>query len=235
LWQVRTTFDISREENAVIAIEASILAADYARLGEQAREAEAAGVDAIQIDVMDGSFVSDITFGPGVVRALRREVNIPLDVDLMIVEPEKHLAAFVDAGADRLIVHREACADPHRMLQCVRTLDVEVGVAISPDTPLDALEGLLGLVDLVQIMTVNPGRGGQAFTHSQLDKIRRLRQVLDERGLDVRIGVDGGINTTTAPLVVEAGATVMVAGSAIYNNQASVAENVAALRASVRP
>jgi ribulose-phosphate 3-epimerase len=217
----------------MIVIEASILSADYARLGEQARQAEAAGVDAIQIDVMDGSFVPDITFGPGVVRALRPLVSVSLDVDLMIVEPERHLKAFAAAGADRLIVHREACTHPHRVLRCVRDLGVEVGVAIGPGTSLSALEELLGLVDIIQIMTVNPGWGGQPFIHSQLDKIRRLRRMLDERGLDVPIGVDGGIDTTTAPLVVSAGATMMVSGSSIYNDKATVAENVAALRVSI--
>jgi ribulose-phosphate 3-epimerase len=216
----------------MIAIEASILAADYARLGEQAREAQAAGVDGIQIDVMDGSFVPDITFGPGVVRALRREVDLFLDVDLMIVNPEKHLRPFADAGANRLIVHREACPRPHQVLESIRDLGVEVGIALAPGTSLNTIEKLLGLVDLVQIMTVKPGWGGQPFLPTQLDKIRRLQQVLDERSLDVRIGVDGGINTATAPLVVEAGASVLVAGSAIYGGAASVAENVARLRAS---
>ena len=217
----------------MVLIEASILSADFARLGEQAREAEAAGVDAIQVDVMDGRFVPNITFGPGVVRALRPLVTGTLDVDLMIVEPERHLTAFVDAGADRLTVHREASAHPYRLLQRVRELGVEAGVAIGPGTSLSTLEELLDLVDLIQVMTVNPGWGGQAFIHSQLDKIRRLRQRLDERGLDIPIGVDGGISPTTAPLVVSAGATVLVAGSSIYNDKASVARNVAALRASV--
>jgi ribulose-phosphate 3-epimerase len=218
----------------VVAIEASILSADFARLGQQAREAEAAGVDGIQVDVMDGCFVPDITFGPGVVRALRPLVGVTLDVDLMIVEPERHLAAFADAGADRLIVHWEACTHPHRVLRCVRDLGVEVGLAISPGTSLSAVEELLGLVDLIQVMTVNPGWGGQAFIHSQLDKIRCLRRMIDEREMDIRIGVDGGINPTTVPLAVNAGTTVLVAGSSIYNDKASVAENVAVLRASVK-
>jgi ribulose-phosphate 3-epimerase len=217
----------------MVAIEASILSADFARLGQQASEAEAAGVDGIQVDVMDGCFVPNITFGPGVVRALRPLVSVTLDVDLMIVEPERHLAAFADAGADRLIVHWEACTHPHRVLQCVRDLGVEVGLAISPGTSLSALEELVDLVDLIQVMTVNPGWGGQPFLHSQLDKIRRLRRMIDERGMDIRIGVDGGINPTTAPLAVNAGTTVLVAGSSIYNDKASVAENVAVLRASV--
>jgi ribulose-phosphate 3-epimerase len=217
----------------MITIEASILTADYARLGQQAREVEAAGVDGIQIDVMDGSFVPNITFGPGVVRALRREVDLFLDVDLMIVNPQKHLEAFVDAGANRLIVHREACSSPQEVLASVRDLGVEVGIALAPETSLSTIEELLGLVDFVQIMTVAPGWGGQDFIHSQLDKIRRLHQMLRARGLDVRIGVDGGIDTTTAPLVVAAGATSLVAGSAVYSGEASVAENVAALKASV--
>jgi ribulose-phosphate 3-epimerase len=218
----------------MVKIEASILSADYARLGEQVREAEAAGVDGIQVDVMDGRFVPNITFGPGVVRALRPLMSGTMDVDLMVVEPERHLAAFADAGADRLTVHLEACPHPHRVLQSIRELGVQAGVAISPGTSLNSFEELLGVVDLIQIMTVNPGWGGQPFLHSQLDKIRRLRLRLDERGLvDVPIGVDGGIDLTTAPLVVSAGATMLVSGSSIYNDRAPVAENVAALRASI--
>lgn len=220
-------------ERAVVVIEASILAADFARLGEQACEAEAAGVDALHVDVMDGCFVPNITFGRGVVRALRPLVGVMLDVDLMIVEPERHLAAFAEAGADRLIVHREACTHIHRVLRSIRELEIEVGVAISPGTPLSTLEEVLDLTDLIQVMTVSPGFGGQPFLHSQLDKIRRLRRMLDERGFDIPIGVDGGIEPVTAPLVVSAGATVLVAGSAIYNREASVAHNVALLRASV--
>jgi len=217
----------------MVAIEASILAADFARLGEQAQEAEAAGIDGIQVDVMDGRFVPNITFGPGIVRALRPLVGVTLDADLMIVKPERHLAAFADAGTDRITVHWEACTHPHRVLRSIRELGVEVGVAISPGTSLSAVEELLELVDLVQIMTVDPGWGGQPFLHSQLDKIRRLRRVLDERGLDIPIGVDGGVKLDTVPLVVEAGAAVLVSGSSVYNESASVAENVAALRASI--
>jgi ribulose-phosphate 3-epimerase len=214
-------------------IEASILSADFDRLGEQAQKAEAAGVDAIQVDVMDGRFVPDITFGPGVVRALRAQVRVPLDVHLMIVEPERHLDAFAEAGADRLIVHQEACIHLHRVLQAIRDLEVEAGVSINPGTPLCVLEEVLDLVDLVQIMTVNPGWGGQPFLHGQLHKIRRLQRILDDCRLQVPIAVDGGIDATTAPLVVEAGATVLVAGSSIYNARASVVDNLATLRTSV--
>jgi ribulose-phosphate 3-epimerase len=217
----------------MVTIEASILSADFSRLGEQAREAESAGVDAIQVDVMDGRFVSDITFGPGVVRALYPLISVPLDVHLMIVEPEKHLAAFAKAGASRLIVHQETCAHLHRVLQTIHELDLEAGVTLNPGTPLSAVEEVLGMVDLIQVMTVDPGAGGQAFIHSQLDKIRRLRSMLAERNLDTPIAVDGGIDEATAPLVVSAGATVLVAGSSIYNDRGSVAGNVATLRASV--
>ncbi|MEJ2736329.1 MAG: ribulose-phosphate 3-epimerase [Anaerolineae bacterium] len=217
----------------MVTIEASILSADFARLGEQAREAEAAGVDAIQVDVMDGRFVSDITFGPGVVRALRPLISVPLDVHLMIVEPGKHLAAFAEAGASRLIVHQETCPHLHRVLQTIHELDLAAGVTLNPGTSLSAVEEVLEMVDLIQVMTVNPGFGGQTFIHSQLGKIRRLRRRLAERNLDTPIAVDGGIDATTAPLVVGAGATVLVAGSSIYNDQGSVAHNVAALRASV--
>ena len=217
----------------MIVIEPSILSADFARLGEQAREAEAAGVEGLAVDIMDGQFVPNITFGWGIVRALRSVVSVTLDVHLMIVEPERYLAEFADAGADRLVVHQEVCLHLHRVLQSIRELGVEAAVAINPGTPLCVVEEVLGLTDLIQVMTVNPGFGGRPFIHSQVEKIRRLRQMLDERGYDIPIAVDGGIDPITAPLVVEAGATVLMAGSSIYNSKASVADNVAALRASV--
>ena len=218
----------------MIIIEASILSADAARLGEQAREAEAAGCEAVQVDVMDGHFVPNITFGPGVVKAVRSHISVALDVHLMIYRPEQYLQAFVDAGADRLIVHQEACVHLHRVLQSIRDLGIESGVSINPATPLDGLEEVLDMTDFIQLMTVNPGFGGQTFIPSQLDKIRRLRRMLDERGFETPIAVDGGMDTTTAPQVVSAGATVLVAGSSVYGKGATVAENVAALRASVR-
>ncbi|MGB3905649.1 MAG: ribulose-phosphate 3-epimerase [Anaerolineae bacterium] len=217
----------------MIAIEPSILSADFARLGEQAREAEAAGVEGLQIDVMDGRFVPNITFGPSVVRALRPLVGLTLDVHLMIVEPERYLADFAKAGADRLVVHQEACLHLHRVLQSIHELGVQAAVAINPGTSPLVLEEVLDLTDVIHVMTVNPGFGGQPFIHSQVEKIRGLRQMLDEHGQDIPIAVDGGIDSTTAPLVARAGATVLVAGSSIYNSKASVAENVAALRASV--
>jgi ribulose-phosphate 3-epimerase len=215
----------------MIAIEPSILSADFVRLGEQAVEAESAGIDGLQIDVMDGQFVPNITFGSGVVSALRPLVKTTLDVHLMIVEPQRYLQDFAEAGADRLVVHEEACLHLHRVLQSIHELGVQAAVALNPATSLCTIEEVLDLTDVIQIMTVNPGFGGQPFIHSQLDKIRRLRTILDEHGLDTPIAVDGGIDPATAPLVVEAGATILVAGSSIYNSQASVAENIIALRA----
>jgi ribulose-phosphate 3-epimerase len=217
----------------MIAIEASILSADFLRLGEQAREAEMAGVDGIQVDVMDGRFVPNITFGQGIVRALCKEVSVMLDVHLMIVEPERYIHEFVEAGANRLFVHQEACTHLHRTLHHIRELGAEAGVAINPSTTPDVLGEVLDLVDIIQVMTVNPGFGGQGFISSQLDKIRRLRGTLKKHGFETPIAVDGGVDTTTAPLVVSAGATVLVAGSSIYNAKASVAQNVTALRESL--
>lgn len=217
----------------MIAIEASVLSADYLRLGEQAREAQMAGVDGIQVDVMDGRFVPNITFGQGIVRALRSAVSVMLDVHLMIVEPERYLEEFIEEGADRLFVHYEACTHLHRTLAHIRELGAEAGVAINPATPPGVLEEVLDVADIIQVMTVNPGFGGQEFIRSQLDKIHRIREMLDKRGLKLPIAVDGGVDTTTAPLIVTAGATVLVAGSSIYNEEASVARNVAALRESI--
>jgi ribulose-phosphate 3-epimerase len=212
---------------------ASILSADFANLGEDAQRAEAAGIDAIQIDVMDGCFVPVITFGPGVVKALRQRVDLFLDVHLMIVEPERHLEAFVEAGADRLLVHEEACVHLHRVLQVIHELGVEAGVSLNPATPLTALEEVLDLTDLIQIMTVNPGWGGQRLIESQLGKIDRLREMIERRGLRIPIAVDGGVDVVTAPRLVRAGATVLISGSSTYNTLASVEDNIAALRKSV--
>ncbi len=211
-----------------IIIAPSILSADYLRFGEQVREAEAAGAQAIEVDVMDGRFVPNITFGQGLVRALRPITKMKLYVHLMIVAPEKYLAEFAEAGADRLTVHQEICPHLHRSLQTIRDLKVETrkgleaGVALNPSTPLSMIEEVLDLADVVQIMTVNPGFGGQAFLHSQLQKIEKLRQVIADRGLKTRIAVDGGINVQTVSLAAAAGATILVAGSSVYNHTASV-------------
>jgi ribulose-phosphate 3-epimerase len=217
----------------MVAIEASVLSADYLRLGEQARDAQMAGVDGIQVDVMDGRFVPNITFGQGIVRALRGVVSVTLDIHLMIVEPEQYIEEFIEAGADRVFVHYEVCTHLHRTLCHIRELGAEAGVAINPATPAIVLEEVLDAADIIQVMTVNPGFGGQEFIRSQLDKIRRIREMADKRGLGLPIAVDGGVDTGTAPLIVSAGATVLVAGSSIYNDKAPVAQNVAALRQSI--
>ncbi len=216
-----------------VILEASILSADFSRLGEAVRDAENAGVKAIQIDVMDGHFVPNIAFGPDVVRSLRDEVDLFLDVHLMITEPSRYLKIFSDSGADQLIVHLESNGDTASILRSIEKLGVKVGVAINPSTDLIELENIVDLVDVVQIMTVNPGFGGQTFMKDQLDKIRTLKRKIDELGLSVRIAADGGINSETAPLAVQAGASILVAGSSIYNKESSVEENMKLLTESI--
>ncbi len=216
-----------------VILEASILSADFSRLGEAVRDAENAGVKAIQIDVMDGHFVPNIAFGPDVVRSLRDEVDLFLDVHLMITEPSRYLKIFSDSGADRLIVHLESKGDTASILRSIEKLGVKVGVAINPSTDLIRLENIVDIVDVVQIMTVNPGFGGQTFMKDQLDKIRTLKRKIDELGLSVRIAADGGINSETAPLAVQAGASILVAGSSIYNKESSVEENMKLLTESI--
>lgn len=220
--------------NLKVEIEPSILSADYSRIGEAAKEAEEAGVAAIQIDVMDGRFVPNINFGPRVVSALRPLVKLKLDVHLMIVEPERFIENFAEAGADRIIVHQEACTHLHRVLESIRQLGIEAGVTLNPGTPASAIGEVLELADLIQVMGVNPGFGGQKFIYNQLNKIRRIREMLDESKIDTPIALDGGIDTKTAPLVARAGARVLVAGSSVYNSRGSVAENINALLKSVQ-
>lgn len=218
--------------NNQIIIEPSILSADFANLGKGVAEAKAAGAKGIQIDIMDGQFVPNISFGWDTAAAIRPLTDMFLDVHLMIVQPERYLENFVNAGADRLIVHQETCTHLHRVLSTIKESNIEAGVTINPGTSIDTILPVLDLVDVVQIMTVNPGFGGQSFIHSQLDRITRLKQIIQER-LDVAIAVDGGINPDTAPLVVEAGATILVAGSSVYNSNASVKDNLATLYAAV--
>ena len=218
----------------MVKIEPSILSADFTKLGEAVVDAQEAGVAGIQIDVMDGRFVPNINFGPGVVAAIRPITSMFLDVHLMIVEPEKYIEDFVKAGADQIIVHQETCPHLHRTLQSIREHGIKSGVTLNPATPADMIQDVLELADFVQVMGVNPGFGGQRFIHSQLDKIRVLKSMLDERGLDAPIGVDGGVDTETAPLIVEAGATVLIAGSSVYNTKGTVRDNVDALLKSVQ-
>jgi ribulose-phosphate 3-epimerase len=216
----------------MVVIEPSILSADYARFGEQARELEAAGAAILQVDIMDGRFVPNLTFGPGLVSALRRQVKMKLDVHLMILEPEHYFKPFIDAGADRLIVHQETCPHLYRTLESIRQMGVQAGVTLNPGTPAGTLSEVLDLADVVQVMTVNPGFGGQVFLSSQLEKIRQIRRMLDQHGLSTPIAVDGGIDLETAPLVVAAGASVLISGTTVFDPRATIAENLAALRAS---
>jgi ribulose-phosphate 3-epimerase len=211
----------------------SILSADLTRLGEQVKEAEAAGADRVQVDVMDGRFVPNITFGPLVVEAVRRCVALPIEAHLMIVEPERYVADFASAGADVIIVHQEAALHLHRLVEQVHQLGKKAGVALNPSTPAATLEDILGDVDHVLVMTVNPGFGGQKFIESTLSKMTRVRQMMNERGLDRDIEVDGGIGVVTAPRVVKAGANLLVAGASVFAGKESVAEAVRQLRASV--
>lgn len=200
-----------------IRIAPSILSADFGKLDEEIHKVEEAGAQLIHVDVMDGHFVPNITIGPPVVKSIRKTTKLPLDVHLMISDPDKYIPAFVEAGADMLTVHAEATVHLDRTLNFIRSLKAGVGVSINPATPLTAVEYALGLADMLLIMTVNPGFGGQKFIRYTLEKVRGARQVIENRGYRCVIEVDGGIDTDTLPDVVRAGAEVLVAGSAIFH------------------
>jgi len=217
-----------------VKIAPSILSADFARLAEAVAMAEEAGVEWIHVDVMDGHFVPNLTIGPPVVAALRRVTSLPLDVHLMIENPDRFLEAFADAGATYLTVHQETCPHLHRTVERIRQLEMRPGVSLNPATPISTLDEILAYVDLVLLMTVNPGFGGQRYIPTSTAKIGRLRQELDERGLwGVELEVDGGIGPETAAEAAEAGASVLVAGAAVFNSERPVSENVALLRGAV--
>ncbi|BFH61590.1 ribulose-phosphate 3-epimerase [Paenibacillus azoreducens] len=212
----------------MIKIAPSILSADFAQLGSEVSAVEAGGADWIHVDVMDGHFVPNITLGPAIVSAIKPHTNLPLDVHLMIEQPEAYIADFAKAGADVITVHAEACTHLHRVIHMIKEHGIKAGVAINPATPASAVQEVLADVDLVLVMTVNPGFGGQAFIPRTVHKIRQVRGWLNEASLfDVHIEVDGGVTTETAPLVAEAGADVLVAGSAVYGQK----DREAAIRA----
>ncbi len=219
----------------VVKLAPSILAADFARLGEQVREADQAGADRIHVDVMDGHFVPNITMGPVVVKALRPITKLPLEVHLMIEHPIRYLDAFAEAGADSLLVHVENAANLHRTVQHIKALGKKAGVVINPATsPVAAVE-ILPDIDLLLVMTVNPGFGGQQFIAGMLDKVRRVRRMIDQTKRDIELEVDGGIDAETTPPVVEAGARVLVAGSAIFGDAEGVAAAMNRLRTATLP
>ena len=214
----------------VVGIVPSVLSADFTRLGDQVREAEEAGAQRIQVDVMDGHFVPNITMGPMIVNAVRRCTTLPVEAHLMISNPEQYIEEFAKAGADFILVHQEASPHLHRLIQQIRAAGKMAGVVLNPSTPVIMLEDILSLLDMVLIMTVNPGFGGQEFIPEMLPKIKRLREIIEHQELHCDIEVDGGIHEITVPLVVQAGANLLVAGSAVYNEHESVAEAIARLR-----
>jgi ribulose-phosphate 3-epimerase len=212
-------------------ISPSILASDFSKLGEECRAVEAAGADWLHIDVMDGHFVPNITIGPDVVKALKPHVSIPFDVHLMIAPVDPYLEAFVAAGADIVSIHPEAGPHLHRSLKRIRELGAKAGVVFNPSTPVEHIEWILEDIDLLLVMTVNPGFGGQSFIPGQLRKIERLRKMVDAAGLDIQIEVDGGVTPVTAPQCMAAGATALVAGSAVFKGgPEAYAGNIAALK-----
>lgn len=214
----------------MVKIAPSILSADFARLGDEIRDVEKGGADWIHVDVMDGHFVPNITIGPLIVDAIRPVTKLPLDVHLMIEDPDRYIPQFAKSGADWITVHQEACRHLHRSLYLIKEQGVKAGVVLNPATPLATIEHVLTDLDMVLLMTVNPGFGGQKFIHNVVPKIKDLRRMLDERGLGhVEIEIDGGVNAETARLCTEAGATVLVAGNAVFN-QADRAQAIAAVR-----
>lgn len=200
----------------MVKLAPSILSADFSKLYEDVKVVEEAGVEYLHIDIMDGHFVPNISFGPMVMKALKGKTNLVKDVHLMIENPDQFIEGFVDAGADIIVVHQEACTHLHRTIQNIKSHGVKAGVSLNPATSISTLEEVLPELDMVLIMSVNPGFGGQSFIESSLDKIKRLKKMIDDRGLNIDIQVDGGVKVSNVKKVVEAGANVIVAGSAIF-------------------
>jgi ribulose-phosphate 3-epimerase len=214
----------------MIKLAPSILSADFARLGEQIDEVARAGADYIHVDVMDGHFVPNITIGAPVVAAIRPVTSLPLDVHLMIEHPEQFISEFVKAGADIITVHVEACPHLHKTIRLIKELGVKAGVSLNPATPIGAVEEFLPHVDLVLVMSVNPGFGGQTFIPETLPRIANMRKILDDRGLSAELEVDGGINADNAPDIVKAGANVLVAGNSVFRAKEGIARAMRRLR-----
>jgi ribulose-phosphate 3-epimerase len=221
-------------EKGVVKLAPSILAADFARLGQQVTDAERAGADRIHIDVMDGHFVPNLSMGAPIVQSLRRVTCLPLEIHLMISDPDFFFEEFVEAGSDAFLVHWEGNQNLHRTVQRIKALGKRVGVAINPATPASVLDEILQDVDQVLVMTVNPGFGHQQFIHTTVPKIRRVRGMIEESKRGCELEVDGGIDATTAPLVVDAGANVLVVGTAIFDESGAVAAAMDRLRASIK-
>jgi ribulose-phosphate 3-epimerase len=215
----------------LIKIVPSILSADFTRLGEEVQAVEAAGADRVQVDVMDGRFVPNITFGAMAIACLRPLTQLPIEAHLMVEPPEDFIEPFARAGADMIIVHQEATPHLHRAIQQIHSLGKKAGVAMNPATPAITISEVLGIVEMVLVMTVNPGFGGQEFIPQTLGKIQQVRNAIRQRGLNCEIEVDGGINVETVPLVVEAGADVLVAGSSVYGEKDGVGPAIQRLRA----
>lgn len=217
-----------------IKIMPSILSADFRQLGQQIHAVEQAGADGVHLDVMDGRFVPNITIGPFIVEAVRQATTLPLDVHLMIVEPEKYIGDFAKAGADIISVHQEACPHLHRTIQQIKDTGKKAGVVLNPSTTLSTLEEVINDADVILIMSVNPGFGGQSFIEPSVEKVRRLRCMLNDRNAHAELEIDGGIDPKTAPRVIAAGATMLVAGSAVFRAEGGPAEGVRKLRESIR-
>ncbi len=213
-----------------IKLAPSILSADFARLGEQVHEATEAGADYIHVDIMDGHFVPNITIGPDIVRSIRPWTDIPLDVHMMVQEPGRYISQVVDAGADIITVHAEACVHLHKTVHQIIEANVKPSVAINPGTPVSILEDVISDLSQVLVMSVNPGLGGQSFIENSLDKISRMQNLILETGSNTEIEVDGGIKADTVARVVSAGANVLVAGSAVFNDNVTVAESIRDIR-----